>query len=84
MRDVASDEWQPELFLMKVLELAERNALQATFPGVPIKYCFFHLMQSVYRWARSNGMDVSDRQYVVIFVLVKNQQTVLHAFFYHF
>ncbi len=38
-------------------EIAVKNALEAVFPGVIVKGCFFHLSQNIWRKVQANGLQ---------------------------
>ena len=38
-------------------ELAIKNALEAVFPGVTVKGCFFHFTQNIWRKIQANGLQ---------------------------
>ena len=39
-------------------ELGIRNALEAVFPGVPVKGCFFHFTQNIWKKIQENELQV--------------------------
>ena len=46
---------QPQTVLID-FELA-KNALEAVFPGVKVKRCFFHFSQNIWRKVQANGLQ---------------------------
>ena len=47
---------QPRTILID-FELAVKNALEAVFPGVIVKGCFFHFSQNIWRKIQANGLQ---------------------------
>ena len=47
---------QPQTVLID-FEVAEKNALEAVFPGVSVEGCFFHFCKNIWRKVQANGLQ---------------------------
>ena len=56
LTNIPGTNFQPQTVLID-FELAEKNALEAVFPGVTVKGCFFHFSQNIWRKVQANGLQ---------------------------
>lgn len=55
LRNIPGINLQPQTVLID-FEVAEKNALEAVFPGVSVKGCFFHFSQNIWKKVQGNGL----------------------------